>query len=267
MHNQQKDNTTVPGSFSWWDDIQLCLAFLTRIPIRFDNNHGRQLSDAARGFGIVGAIIGALAGMVFALCTAMGTGSLLAGLIAVGFMVIMTGGLHEDGLADCADGFGGWTRQKRLEIMRDSNIGSYGVLALIFATGLRVGGYGQILGSDSSLIESIIIFAAIGALSRSSMAMLMHSAPLARIDGAAVQAGRPSYSMARQAIAVAAGGGAAGLVLTAGPISTLFALVMAYGAFTITRKLADRQLGGYSGDVLGALQQLSEIMIIFGLII
>ena len=120
-------------------DIRTGLAFCTRLPLRFGAPAEGNLAQAAWTFPVIGAGIGALGALVYWLGYGAGSSSFVAATLAVAATVIITGCLHEDGLADTADGFGGGdTSVRKLEIMRDSRIGSYGACALAMSLILRV---------------------------------------------------------------------------------------------------------------------------------
>ena len=168
---------------------------------------------------------------------------------------LVTGALHEDGLADVVDGFGGgYLREDKLRIMRDSFIGAYGVLALIFSVGLRASLLAGLLGSGTA--AATIVGAAV--LSRSLLPGMMHLMPRARSDGLGATAGRPTGANALIALCIGCViawpflGGAIGVVAVI--CALISALIMAF--------IAHRQIGGYTGDVLGATQQFSEIVIL-----
>ncbi|MGH7005460.1 MAG: adenosylcobinamide-GDP ribazoletransferase, partial [Alphaproteobacteria bacterium] len=135
---------------------------LSRLPWPFPVP--RDPSAIGRGvwaFPILGAILGALGGGVFWLGREIGVPSVVAATIAIGFLALVTGALHEDGLADTADGFGGGrTRERKLAIMRDSRIGAYGVLALALVTLLRIGALAAMSGSAG--FAAFIAAAALG---------------------------------------------------------------------------------------------------------
>src|SRR4051812_27609535 len=121
--------TEVAGA--WGDEVGSAAAFLTRIPVRKLKPHP-PLSRAARAFPIIGAALGAGAGVLLSILVALGASPLLAAALTLAVLALTTGALHEDGLADSADGLGGGRdRQHALEIMRDSRIGTFGVLAII----------------------------------------------------------------------------------------------------------------------------------------
>jgi adenosylcobinamide-GDP ribazoletransferase len=167
--------------------------------------------------------------------------------------VLTTGGLHEDGLADLADGFGGGRdAAHKLAIMRDSRIGSYGALALVLALSLRVLALGHgaaALGWAGAALALIGIEAA----SRAGMAVMLWALPAARSDGL----GKSAAGGSGQAVAVAAALGAAGLAIGFGAGPAALAVAGALAAAQVAMgALALRQIGGQSGDVLGGAQQI-----------
>ncbi len=133
----------------WGGDILLATAFLTRLPVPVNEVSGkRPLADVAWAFPVVGILVGTLAGLALVVGFQFGQHPLVCGLLAIGTSVLVSGALHEDGLADVADGFGGAQKiSDKLRIMHDSRIGSYGVLALVFSIALRTGALaGMMLG-------------------------------------------------------------------------------------------------------------------------
>jgi len=162
--------------------------------------------------------------------------------------------LHEDGLADFADSFGASTRDRKLEIMRDSRVGTYGVCALLLSLLLRSAALSSI--ADPVLAAPVIVAAHMGA--RSNMALFMRLVAPARQDGLSVGVGRPSG-----ATAIAAGIiGIAALGIGLGPAAGVCAVALMAAAFGFLRWLCMRQIGGQTGDVLGALEQIGEIVIL-----
>jgi len=171
-------------------------------------------------------------------------------------LVIITGAMHEDGLADSADGlWGGWEKDRRLEIMKDSRIGAYGVLALVLSLGLRWVALAAV--TEAGALWPVVIGTA--ALSRAAMVGVMHALPNARTDGLSRSVGRPP----RAAALVASGiGGAVWLLLSAsgGP---LFAAIIAAAACGL---IAKAKIGGQTGDTLGATQQITEIVVLLAVV-
>ena len=240
-------------------DCKVALAFLTRLPVR----EGQAWRDADLAasvplFPVVGALIGLAGGLAYALAAWLGLPPWPAAALALATTVGATGALHEDGLADVADGLGGGhTRADKLRIMRDSRIGTYGALALILALLARAGALVAL--AEPALVATALVTA--GAGSRAALVAAMVCLPQARAEGMAARAGRPHPLRAAAAgliavlIAVALLGGPALLALVAG----------ALGALAVAL-LARRQIGGYTGDVLGAIQQLAEIGVLFGVV-
>ena len=147
-------------------EMLAALRFLTRLPIPFARTVDPvPLSQAMRSFPLAGAAIGAANGLVLEAVGHLHIPTLMATGLALGFGLFITGALHEDGLADTADGlFGGHTRERRLEIMRDSRIGSYGACALGLAFLIKAGAYQALL--DLPFWQVIGILAGVGAFSR-----------------------------------------------------------------------------------------------------
>lgn len=243
----------------WWRDLEIAAAFLTRLPIRTPDGAGMAaLGGAARCFPIVGLGVGLLGGVVYAMAQALSLPPLLAAVLAVGAVVIATGALHEDGLADTADGLGGGRdRERKLAIMRDSRIGSYGVIALILMFALRIGAVAAL--ADSEAVVAGLIAAHAG--SRAFVAAVMWREPLARSDGLAAGAGRPG----RTAMLWAAGIGALVVLIFAG-VDAILAIGAGAVAALVIAWLARRQIGGVTGDILGAVQQGSEAAMLLALV-
>ncbi len=120
------------------EDLALAMQFMTRMPIWFKGLDPSRLHRAAAWFPLVGVFVGGVGAVCYRFVVPH-LGRSLAALIVVLVMIVVTGGLHEDGLADCADAFGGgWTREDRLRILKDSRIGSFGAIALVLSLGARV---------------------------------------------------------------------------------------------------------------------------------
>ena len=158
-------------------ELAASFALLTRLPVgRFVPPDETQ---AVWAYPIVGATVGLIGGVAYWLLFSLSCPPVLAALLAVATAVLVTGALHEDGLADMADGFGGGTPEKRLAIMRDARVGSYGVLALILSVGLRVGAI-TLMAKPALVVAALI---AAGAASRATAVALMVALPHARSDG------------------------------------------------------------------------------------
>jgi adenosylcobinamide-GDP ribazoletransferase len=230
-------------------DLRSALALLTRLPLPYPTDAARG-ADAAWAYPLAGVIIGGMAGMVAALSLTLGLTPAVAAAVTLAAQAMLTGAMHEDGLADTADGlWGGWDKARRLEIMKDSHIGSYGVLALILITLARWSALAAILATGSHFAAII----AVAALSRAPMAVLMAWLPNARATGLSRLVGRPSGRVAAFGVGVAL---VISLVLTGWPAiaMVLFATPVTGGLGLIARA----KIGGQTGDILGAAQQLAE---------
>ena len=248
--------TVSPSLDRWWLESRVALAFLTRLPVRLDDEaSATPLAQAARGFPVAGLIVGLAGGLAYGLADALGLPVTVSALLGVGAMVLLTGGLHEDGLADTADGVGGGRdREHALEIMRDSRIGSYGVIALVFALGLRVACVVALGAADHVLFALV----AAAALSRAALPVVMFHWPPARGDGLSHAAGTP---LRRAMLECAALGGILGLVGLGFPGGVVAVLLVGLVVWGLGGFLGGK-LGGQTGDVLGALQQVAEIAIL-----
>jgi len=234
-------------------DIRLSAAFLTRLPISLPpGTPSHALASAMRVFPVVGAGVGLAGGVVFALTVSLGLPWWLAATAALAATILITGALHEDALADVADGLGGGRdRDTKLHIMRDSRVGTYGVLALVIAVLARVAVLAAL--ENTGLVMALLIAA--GAASRSVMPAVMHFLEPARTDGLAAGAGRPDRHTVLWAAALAA---AAAIVLL-GFAPAIACLAAAAAAAWGMARLAKAQVGGYTGDIVGACGLLAEI--------
>jgi adenosylcobinamide-GDP ribazoletransferase len=236
-------------------EFLLATAVLTRLPVAAQAAEEGAVARASWAFPVVGAGIGMIAALVLFVAAAFGLGeapAVLLGLVAAG---LVTGALHEDGLADTADGFGGGhDRDAKLAIMRDSRQGTYGILALILSIGLRAVALAAIPGPIEAGLALIAAHAAARAFLPAAMVVLKP----ARADGLGAMAGTPSELTALAALAI---GILAALTLL-GPVRGAAALILSGIAVAATAALARRQIGGYTGDVLGAIEQVGEIVML-----
>lgn len=249
----------IDEAHAWVQDLRAALMFLTRLPVRWPGAWPEGLmARSTRAYPLIGALIGAAAATVLGLAWLAGLPPLPAALLAVAAQILLTGALHEDGLADTADGLGGGRdRDAKLAIMRDSRIGAYGVLAMILAIAARVLALGSL-----PLIEAAAALIAAGAVSRACLPALMRLLHPARRDGVGASAGRPALSVAATAFLL--GLAIAGPLL--GPVAGLVALPAMLAAVLLLAWLAHRQIGGYTGDILGASQQVAEIAVLLSLV-
>jgi adenosylcobinamide-GDP ribazoletransferase len=236
------------------DDIALSLVFYTRLPLPQFDFRGRTLAQAIWAAPLAGLAVAILGGAVYALATTCGLAAAPAAALALASMALATGCLHEDGLSDVADGFGGGaTREKKLEIMRDSRIGSYGAAALGFSLLIRWSALSEYSGVAHVFCGLIAAHMA----SRGLAGAFMHFLPPARADGLAAGAG----TVSSQTAGIGAALGIAALLLLGpgGAITSIALLAVLFFAF---RALCLRQIGGHTGDTIGALQQFGEITVL-----
>src|SRR5690606_14098132 len=232
------------------DEVRAALMLLTWLPVgRFDGPPP-DIAAAAWAWPVAGAAVGFCMAVVLAAGMWLGLPPLPAAVLAVGAGTLASGAMHEDGLADLADGFGGGaTAERKLEIMRDSRIGSYGVVALVLSLGFRIAAIAALAnaaGADWALI-------AIAAARRAPLAAALSLLPPARADGLGRMAAAgpvmplPSILVGLLFLVPLGVGAAAATGLAVG------AAALAVGL------LARRQIVGQTGDVLGAMQQAGEI--------
>jgi adenosylcobinamide-GDP ribazoletransferase len=242
-------------------EFSASIHFLTRLPLpRHDaagtaGAAGANLAQAVWAFPLAGFVVGLIGAIVYLVVDRLLLFSWPAAALAVAATLFVTGALHEDGLADTADGFGGGdTREQKLEIMRDARIGTYGVCALIIALFVRTAVIAGL--TEPALVATALIAAHVGA--RAVLPLVMFLLPMARSDGLAFAAGKPSGV----GVAVAAALGFLALLFCLGLGHALVALVVLAIAVSLLCWLATRQIGGQTGDVLGAVEQMSEIVIL-----
>jgi adenosylcobinamide-GDP ribazoletransferase len=231
--------------------LWLAAVLLTRVPLphlpQTAFAHGAR---AVWAYPVVGFAVGLAGAAVGQSALAVGLPVFAAAMLGLAAMMLLTGAMHEDGLADVFDGFwGGYTPARRLEIMRDSQIGTYGVLALGGVSLLRVSAMGAVLSEGSWIVLPMA-----AAASRAVMPVLMAALPLARKDGLSHSVGKP----VRAVVAIGAVGAAAAAVGMLGAVGAA-ALVAVTAVAACVALLARAKIGGQTGDVLGAAQQLSEV--------
>ena len=226
------------------------MGFLSRVPMPGWAGwaEGRMV-QASRYFGVAGALIGLVGGVIWWLAGLVLPAVAAAGL-ALAAMMLLTGALHEDGLADCADGLGGGkTGDEALEIMRDSRVGSYGVLALVFSVGLRWAALAAL-----APVWGVLALAIAGGIGRAMMVPATALAGYARREGLG-----GSLAGGAGGVEVAAALGTALVLGLVGGWAGMLALVLAMAASGGFLFYMTRRVGGYTGDGLGAMAQLGEI--------
>ena len=230
-------------------ELQLAFMLLTRLPVGKPASYVPKLADARWAFPLVGCVVGAFIAASYLILSLLMLPSFAAAVLAITLGLFCTGAIHEDGLADCADGFGGAKdREKKLAIMRDSDIGSYGTLALIIIMGLRI----FILSSlpvKQEIAAPIIICAVI---SRFVMVGYLCLLPVARQEGLGNQASGSNIS------ALILAGLTASPAFVMGAFSFIYVVIAIVGVAWLWGIIAKYQIGGQTGDVCGAGQILCE---------
>ena len=277
-HDDQDQNRAYSamsgGDFAqYWGGLTLvALRFFSRLPIpvfAFERDpHGRpDFSVLPRVLPLAGALIALPAAFVFLIASALGLSPIVAAALSLAASLIATGAMHEDGLADMADGFGGGKdKAERLAIMSDSRSGAFGIAALGTMLILRVVTLGDI-GDVYGAVAAAAALIAAGALSRLAAVIPMHLLAPAKDTGRAADVGQPTFeSMAYGALVAL---GLAALILLIGgfgvrPIAeaAILSLVSAIPIVWLSRRMID----GQTGDVAGAAQQVAEAMVLIALL-
>ncbi|WP_180897597.1 adenosylcobinamide-GDP ribazoletransferase [Martelella soudanensis] len=249
-------------------DLASAVTFLTRVRLP-----GLVMADipagarAAWAYPLAGAIATiapaiALAGFVW-----IGASPLIAALIAMLVSIMICGGLHEDGLADAADGlFGGRDREKALSIMKDSHSGVFGVTAIVLSLLLRAAALAALVTQYGPL-PAALLFVAAATAGRGCLVLQWYILPAARREGAAAAMGRPGIrtTAAAEAIALVS---CVALGIAAHTLSPVLAgLAFAAVASLLFAAFVNRRIAGHTGDTLGAAAQIGEIVFLLTLVI
>lgn len=241
------------------------LRFFTRIPTPAWVGHSEaQLNHAARWFPGIGWLVGAL-GAAVTLAAAWLWPPAIAVLAGMAATVLVTGAFHEDGLTDTLDGLGGgWTREQTLAIMKDSRIGSYGAIGLVLVLLIKFAALFELLAGEGAVSPAPTFFAALvagHAVSRLASTTLIFALDYARSEGKA----KPlATRLAKGELAFAALLGLTPCLWLPGPHAAVALLLVSLVTLLAARTFV-RRLGGYTGDCLGATQQLTEIAFYLGL--
>lgn len=230
--------------------LATAVTFLTRLPLRASGGLN-GLSGATGWFPLVGIAVGGAAAGAYTGANAV-WGPVVAAVVAVATGVALTGAFHEDGLADTCDGlWGGWTADRRLEIMRDSRLGTYGAVALVIGLGLRVALLASV--GPGHAARALVMGHTLG---RFTVLPLVARFPAARHEGQAARVAGPAgigaWSIATATVVTA---GAVTIGVWAVPVGAA-----ALAAAWLIARLADRRIGGITGDVLGAANQVAHVI-------
>lgn len=235
-----------------WRLFLTAMQFLTRCPVPAWVGHSPdQLDRAVRYFPLVGVCVGLLSAAILVVART-GLPAPVAAVLSVMATVLATGAFHEDGLADACDGlFGGWTRADALRIMKDSRIGTFGAAGLGLVLGLKI-------TALSGLAPAAVIAAHAG--SRFMAVCVIAGLPYVRESEQGAKAKPVAGGVGRIELGIAAMGGLLPLLLL--EARALPALLLAAVVTAVLARWFQRRLGGYTGDCLGATQQLTEVVIL-----
>jgi adenosylcobinamide-GDP ribazoletransferase len=241
-------------------ELGTAFALLTRLPVyRLSLPRVAVPSEAVWAYPVVGAVVGAIGGAVYWVTHFLSCPPALAALCALVAMILATGAMHEDGLADFADGLAGDTKERSLAIMRDHQIGTYGIIALVLSLAMRATAI-ALIAEPRAVMAALI---AADAASRLSAVLIMVALPPARRDGLSASVGSPPVGLA--AIALGLTFIIAWLLLPFG-IALLLILSACVSAVVLGR-VGQVRFGGQTGDVLGAGSQICECLALIVLVI
>lgn len=249
------------------------LMFFTRIPV--PPNNTADLNKASRYFPLVGIIVGTIGAVVFTISQYLFKDAFVAAFLSLAATLLTTGAFHEDGLADVADGFGGgWTKARILEIMKDSRVGAFGVITLITVIGSKIcllAKLSQNLSQDFSQHTTFtfaLLYITAHSISRLMPVFQLRFMTYARED---------DTSKSKPMATKISGAGLAVAVITALiPLfflayhSTPFVFISLVPCLLLTAYLSryyNKWINGYTGDCLGATQQLSEIVFYLSILV
>lgn len=234
------------------NDVIAAFSLLTRLPMpqRLAGNGPANQSRSVWAYPLVGGVVGSVGALTFLALDWAGLEGILVAGVVVAVQIVLTGALHEDGLADVADGFGGGKdRPQKLKIMRDSRLGTYGAITLIVVLGLRWAAVAAL--PEAQAIASLI---AAGVLARFAIVALLTALPAARKDGFGLVVANPPMPAVGTAAAFA-------IIVTAlllPPLAFGVVLLTIAAVVGVIAWLARRHIGGYTGDVLGAGASAAE---------
>jgi len=244
-----------------WHLFLCALQFLTRIPTpTLHSFEPDWIARSARFYPLVGCLVGGVTGLVFFLTHQVWSGFVSAAL-AIATGIVMTGGFHEDGLGDTADGLGGGQNpEQRLTIMKDSRIGSYGTLAIWSVLSIKVLALAA-LPAWTGMLALIIAHT----MARACSVVVMHTFSYARDPETSKIKPTPNGVTRSEMLLALLTGLLTVLILSEDLPHPFIAVVFAMLSSVILARLSQRLIGGWTGDVLGAIEQCAELAIMLGL--
>ena len=237
-------------------DVRIAVSLCTRVPVAPAKPAGEgEIARASWALPLAGLLIGLAGAVVYWLAKRAHLPPQADAALSLATTILLTGAMHEDGLADTADGFGGGkTREDKLRIMRDSRIGTFGACALVISLMLRWSAISDIQNPGSVAIALVVAHTA----SRAMLPAFMRQVPTARTDGLSAGAGQPPI----RSTIIALGLGAIGLATGFGAGAMLVGLLTLAAIGGLLAWLSLKQVGGQTGDVLGAVEQISEAAVL-----
>jgi adenosylcobinamide-GDP ribazoletransferase len=254
-------------------ELAQMLRFYSRIPVPqlpFENDPHAipDFASAPRLLPVAGLLIGLPGALALWLASWLGLPAMVAAALAVAAAVLVTGAFHEDGLADTFDGLGGgWTSERRLEIMKDSRIGTYGGAALLLALILRVTALAALTDETGATSAALVMLAA-APVSRCIGLMPITLLPPARPEGLSSAAGRPSLLLLAGTLAIAFAAACALIAAGGAPMTgAILGAILGLALAAVMTLWAWRAIKGQTGDIAGACQQLAEIAFYLGVLV
>lgn len=242
------------------DDIARATGFLSRLPMpaRHFEGHDGSLNRASGMFPAAGLVIGLCPGLAVLILSAFNANAALTAILALTILIGVTGALHEDGLGDSADAFGArGGREQMLEIMKDSRIGTYGVLALMVSFALRTLAL-TIIISVTGGWGAFLMLLGVAAASRAAMVWHWNSLPPARQNGVAASVGAPGEKARNLALLSGAILFVLLVSIASGLVAALLSLALLAAVTSQWTSIVRSRLGGHTGDTIGATQQIGE---------
>jgi len=237
-------------------EITACVGFFTRIPVPAGIPLPADFAAAQWAAPLAGLLVGGIGAITLWIGLSVGLQPELSAIVSLAATLLATGCFHEDGLADICDGFGGGaTPERKLEIMKDSRIGTFGVAGLALSLLARWAAISALAAVTPTGAIAAIIAANVGA--RAPMALFMRIVQPARDAGLSAKLGEIGATPASISLMI----GFAALLLLGWPAALTACLCLLIW-FVVLKRLCERQIGGHTGDVLGTLEQGGEIIIL-----